>query len=140
MPAKPCPKVQYLHFFWTPPRMLTPPPPWAACSDSWPLFQKEIFPNIQAEPPLTQLEDIASRPFDTSSKALNPTYILELSLWVDCFILSPQKMDGGWDALSIIAFLWTETQSSAQASLWRSNPYFHLPAEYYDQQQEIRLR
>ena len=34
MPAKPCPQVQYLHVFWTPPGTVTPPLPWAA----WPLF------------------------------------------------------------------------------------------------------
>ena len=31
VPAKPCPEVPYLHIFWTPPGMMTPPPPWAAC-------------------------------------------------------------------------------------------------------------
>ena len=39
MPAKPCPKVPHLHVFWTPPRMVTPPRPWAACSSAWQLFQ-----------------------------------------------------------------------------------------------------
>ena len=31
VPAKPCPKVPYLRVFWTPPGMVTPPLPWAAC-------------------------------------------------------------------------------------------------------------
>ena len=39
MPAKPCPEVPCLHVFWTPPGMGTPPLPWAACSNVWPLFQ-----------------------------------------------------------------------------------------------------
>ena len=38
MPTRPCPKVSYLHIFWTPPGMGTPPLPWAACSNAWPLF------------------------------------------------------------------------------------------------------
>jgi len=36
MPAKPCPEVPHLHSFWTPPGMVTPPLPWAACSNAWP--------------------------------------------------------------------------------------------------------
>ena len=39
MPTKPYPKVPHLRVFWTPPGMRTPPPPWAACSNAWPLFQ-----------------------------------------------------------------------------------------------------
>ena len=39
VPAKPCPKVPHLHIFLTPPGMGTPPLPWAACSNAWPLFQ-----------------------------------------------------------------------------------------------------
>ena len=39
MPAKPCPEVPYLHIFWTPPGMVTPPLPWAACSNAYPLLQ-----------------------------------------------------------------------------------------------------
>ena len=39
MPAKPCPEVPCLHIFWTPSGMVTPPLPWAACSNAWPLFQ-----------------------------------------------------------------------------------------------------
>ena len=42
-PAKPCPEVPYLHVFWTPPGMVTPPPPWAACPNAWPLFQWKNF-------------------------------------------------------------------------------------------------
>jgi len=39
VPAKPCPEVPHLHVFWRPPGMVTPPLPWAACSNAWPLFQ-----------------------------------------------------------------------------------------------------
>jgi len=39
MPAKLSPEVPYLHAFWTPPGTGTLPPPWAACSNVWPLFQ-----------------------------------------------------------------------------------------------------
>ena len=38
-PATPCPEVPYVYIFLTPPGMGTPPPPWAACSNAWPLFQ-----------------------------------------------------------------------------------------------------
>jgi len=38
MPIKPCPEVPYLDVFWTPPGMGTPPLPWAAWSNFWPLF------------------------------------------------------------------------------------------------------
>ena len=62
-PAKPCPEVPYLCIFWTPPGMVTPPLPWAL---PVPLpdhsLNKEVFPNIQSEPPLVQLETISSRP------------------------------------------------------------------------------
>jgi len=37
--AQPCPEVQHLHIFWRPPGMVTPPLPWAAWSNVWPLFQ-----------------------------------------------------------------------------------------------------
>ena len=40
--------------------MVTLPPPWAACSNTASLFGEEIFPNIQPEPPLVQLEAIPS--------------------------------------------------------------------------------
>ena len=33
------PKCHIYTFFWTPPGMGTLPPPWAACSNVWPLFQ-----------------------------------------------------------------------------------------------------
>ena len=39
MLAKSCPDVPYLHVFWTPPGMWTPPLPSAACSNASPLFQ-----------------------------------------------------------------------------------------------------
>jgi len=39
MPTKPCPEVPYLHGFWTLPGKLTPPLPWTAYSNAWPLFQ-----------------------------------------------------------------------------------------------------
>jgi len=61
MSAKPCPEVQYLHIILTSPGMVTPPLPWAASSNADHSFRKEIFPNIQSKPPLTQLEIIASR-------------------------------------------------------------------------------
>ena len=41
---------------------MTLPPPWAACSNASPLFGEEIFPNIQPEPLLVQLEAIPSCP------------------------------------------------------------------------------
>ena len=34
VPIKPCPEVPCLHVFQTPPGMLAPPLPWAACSNS----------------------------------------------------------------------------------------------------------
>ena len=37
--TKPCPAVPHLHVFSTPPGMVTQSPPWAACSNAWPLFQ-----------------------------------------------------------------------------------------------------
>jgi len=39
MPAKSYPKGLHLPVFWTSPRVVTPPPPWAACSNAWLLFQ-----------------------------------------------------------------------------------------------------
>jgi len=39
MPAKPYLEVPHLHIFLTPPGMVSQPPPWAACSNAWPLFQ-----------------------------------------------------------------------------------------------------
>ena len=39
MPTKPCPEVPHPHVFWTPPGMMTPPPPWTVCSNTWLLFQ-----------------------------------------------------------------------------------------------------
>ena len=46
-PPPPLPSVLHLHSSWTPPRMVTPPPPWAACVSAWPLFSRIIFHNIQ---------------------------------------------------------------------------------------------
>ena len=63
-PAKPCPEGPHPHLFWTPPGMGTPPLPWAAWSNAWPL-RKDIFPNLQSKPPLTQLEAISSHPIDS---------------------------------------------------------------------------
>jgi len=42
--------------------MVTPPPPWAGHSNISALFLRRIFPNTQPEPPLAQLEAIASHP------------------------------------------------------------------------------
>jgi len=39
MPVKPCPVVPHLHVFWNPPGMGTPPSPWAAWFNAWPLLQ-----------------------------------------------------------------------------------------------------
>jgi len=41
--TKPCLLVQHLNVSWTPPGMVTPPPPWAAHSSTWPLFQSFFF-------------------------------------------------------------------------------------------------
>ena len=38
MPTNSCPSVPHLHLSWTPPGTVTPPPPWAACSNASPLF------------------------------------------------------------------------------------------------------
>jgi len=57
---------------WIPPGMATPPPPWAACSSISPLFEEEIFPNVQPEPPLVQLEAITSHPI-ISAREKRPT-------------------------------------------------------------------
>jgi len=43
LPAKPRLEVPHPHGFWTPPGMRTPPPPWAACSSVWPIFQWRNF-------------------------------------------------------------------------------------------------
>jgi len=43
MPTQPCPSVPHLHSPQTPPGMVTPPPPWAACSNAWPRFQRRYF-------------------------------------------------------------------------------------------------
>ena len=37
--TKSCPLVPHLNSPWTPPRMMTQPLLWAACSNTWPLFQ-----------------------------------------------------------------------------------------------------
>ena len=42
--------------------MLTPPLPWQPIPSSDYSFRSEIFPNIQPEPPLAQLETILSSP------------------------------------------------------------------------------
>jgi len=38
-----CPSVPHLHISWTPPGMVTPPPPCAACASASPLFQRRNF-------------------------------------------------------------------------------------------------
>jgi len=35
--------VQHLNISWTPPEAVTPLPPWAACSSSWPLSKNNYF-------------------------------------------------------------------------------------------------
>jgi len=53
-----------------------PPLPWAACSLLYKSFGEEIFPNIQSEPPLGQLEAFSSySPLSlvTWEKRLTPT-------------------------------------------------------------------
>jgi len=62
MPGKPCPEVPRLHIFeppqgWGLYHHPGQPGPVPDCSSS-----KEIFPNIESKPPLTQLEAITSRP------------------------------------------------------------------------------
>jgi len=62
MPAKPCPQVPHPHGFeplqgWGLHHRPGQPIPTPDHS-----LSEEIFPNIQSEPPLTQLEAIASRP------------------------------------------------------------------------------
>ena len=47
---------------WTPPGLVTSPPPWAAHSSAQPLFWRTSFSNIQAESSLAQLEAIPSLP------------------------------------------------------------------------------
>ena len=42
-PTKPSPEVPHLHVFWTPPGMVIPPVPWAACSNASQLFQWRNF-------------------------------------------------------------------------------------------------
>jgi len=42
--------------------MVTPPFPWAACSNTANPFGEDIFPNIQSKPPLTQLQAVSSCP------------------------------------------------------------------------------
>lgn len=42
--TKPCPQVLNPHSFWVPPRMGTPPLPWATCVRAWPPCQRRNFP------------------------------------------------------------------------------------------------
>ena len=46
----------------TPPGMVTPALPWAACSNAPQPFGEEIVPQIQPQPPLAQLEAVSSCP------------------------------------------------------------------------------
>jgi len=43
MPTKSYSKVPHLHVFQTPPGMGTQPPPWAAYSNTWLLFQQRNY-------------------------------------------------------------------------------------------------
>jgi len=43
MSTKPCPKVPCLHICEHLQGSITPPLPWAACSNAWPLFQYRNF-------------------------------------------------------------------------------------------------
>ena len=57
--------------------MMTQPPPWAAHS-----FREEIFPNIQHESPLAQLEAIPSNPIASyTGEEANP-HLTKTSLQV----------------------------------------------------------
>lgn len=58
IPAKPCIWVPHLNISCTLPGTMTPPLPWAACSNALPLFQRRNVPDIQADPPLVQLEAV----------------------------------------------------------------------------------
>ena len=42
-PTKPCPSVQLVNISWTVPGMVTPPPPWAACTSASPLIWRRNF-------------------------------------------------------------------------------------------------
>ena len=60
MPSKPCPEEPYLHVFWTLPGMVTPPLPWAACSNALQLFQYRTFSWCNLRPCLCLLESFSS--------------------------------------------------------------------------------
>jgi len=62
VPAKPCSQGPHPDGFWTPPGMGTPPLPWAAAPTPDCSPRTDICPHVPSEPPLTQLEAIASRP------------------------------------------------------------------------------
>jgi len=58
MTIDPWSSVPYLQVSWTPLRMVTPPPLWAACSNASPFFLRRNFANIQTD--LAQLKAIPS--------------------------------------------------------------------------------
>ena len=72
--TKPCPSVQHLNVSWTPPEWWgyhLPGQPDPAPDQS---FREEIFPDIQPESPLAQLQAIPSSPITvTWEKKLMPT-------------------------------------------------------------------
>ena len=81
-PTKPCPSVQHLNISWAPPGTVIPPPPWAACSSAWPLSLEEVFPYIQPEPPLVQLEAIPSSPIASYMGEESNTHLTTTSFQV----------------------------------------------------------
>ena len=62
LPTKPCSLVPHLHLSLIPPRTVTPPHPWQSIPVPDHSFGGKVFPNIQPEPPLAQLEAIPSHP------------------------------------------------------------------------------
>ena len=43
LPTKPCSLILHLCVAWAPPRVVTRPPPWVACFNASPLFQRSFF-------------------------------------------------------------------------------------------------
>ena len=95
-PTKPCPSLHHLNFSWAPPELVTPPPPWSACSSAWPLSWRR---NISKHPTwisLVQLQAIPSSPIDSyMEEETNPhstTIFIQVVVESDRVIPEPPLM------------------------------------------------
>jgi len=69
--AKPCPSTQHPNTLWTPPGSVTPPPLWQPIPVPDHPFREAVFPNIQPEPSLVQVEAIPSSPKEVKQSVNN---------------------------------------------------------------------